>query len=97
VELLLRTSGEQRLSDFLTWESRSAALHFTPTLWPDLSLADLLLAVVEYQRLVRAGGGPRAGGAGLAPKPPAPWRELSPASGTEANDSEGSSTPRDGL
>ena len=37
VDLLIRTSGEQRLSDFLLWESAYAELHFTPKLWPDFA------------------------------------------------------------
>ncbi len=66
VDLVVRTSGETRLSDFLLLQSRWAALHFTATLWPDFSFADLLAAVAQYQReapaIVRlraaAGGAP---------------------------------------
>lgn len=50
VDLLVRTSGETRLSDFLLWQSRHALLVFTPILWPDLGFLDLLSALVQYQR-----------------------------------------------
>jgi undecaprenyl diphosphate synthase len=41
VDLLVRTGGEQRLSDFLLWECAYAELYFTPTLWPDFTAAEL--------------------------------------------------------
>lgn len=47
---MVRTSGETRLSDFLLLQSRWAALHFTPTLWPDFSFHDMLAALVQFQR-----------------------------------------------
>ena len=50
VDLLLRTSGEQRLSDFLLWQSRHAALVFAPRLWPELRFWDVARAVVAFQR-----------------------------------------------
>ena len=50
VDLLIRTSGEHRLSDFLLWQSRHAQLVFSNTLWPDYSFWDLLQALVQYQR-----------------------------------------------
>lgn len=50
VDLLIRTSGEHRLSDFLLWQSRYAQLVFSNTLWPDYSFWDLLQALVQYQR-----------------------------------------------
>lgn len=49
-DLLVRTSGELRLSDFLLWQSAGSYIHFTPTLWPDFSFWDLLRAVFHYQR-----------------------------------------------
>ena len=49
VDLLIRTSGETRLSDFLLWQSRFSLLHFTPTLWPDFSFWDFAAAVVAWQ------------------------------------------------
>jgi undecaprenyl diphosphate synthase len=48
VDLLIRTGGEQRLSDFLLWESAYAELHFTDRMWPDFTAADLELAVSDF-------------------------------------------------
>ena len=48
VDLLIRTGGEQRLSDFLLWESAYAELVFTKRMWPDFGRADLEEAVAEY-------------------------------------------------
>merc|ERR1719222_236397 len=50
VDLMIRTSGEKRLSDFLLWQSENAIIHFTSVLWPDFSLWHLLAAVFYYQR-----------------------------------------------
>jgi len=49
VDLLIRTGGEQRLSDFLLWECAYAELYFTPRLWPDFTASDLAQAVAEFQ------------------------------------------------
>lgn len=49
VDLLIRTGGEQRLSDFLLWESAYAELVFTPRAWPDFTKADLAAAVAEFR------------------------------------------------
>ena len=57
VDLLIRTSGEQRLSDFLLWESAYAELHFTQTLWPDFGESDLRAAVEAFSRRNRRFGG----------------------------------------
>ncbi|HEX9631350.1 MAG TPA: undecaprenyl diphosphate synthase family protein, partial [Gemmatimonadales bacterium] len=57
VDLMIRTAGEQRLSDFLLWEAAYAELLFTPTLWPDFRQADLATAVAEYRRRERKFGG----------------------------------------
>ncbi len=57
VDLLIRTSGEQRLSDFLLWESAYAELHFTPKLWPDFEPADLAAAIASFRRRDRRFGG----------------------------------------
>jgi len=57
VDLLIRTGGEQRLSDFLLWESAYAELYFTPRMWPDFDAADLGRAVTEYRRRDRRFGG----------------------------------------
>jgi undecaprenyl diphosphate synthase len=57
VDLLIRTGGEKRLSDFLLWESAYAELVFTETMWPDFDAADLDAAVGEFQRRERRFGG----------------------------------------
>ncbi len=57
VDLLIRTGGEQRLSDFLLWESAYAELVFTDRMWPDFSAADLDAAVGEFRRRDRRFGG----------------------------------------
>ena len=48
VDLLIRTGGEQRLSDFLLWECAYAELHFTRTMWPDFTAEDLVSALQEF-------------------------------------------------
>jgi undecaprenyl diphosphate synthase len=57
VDLLIRTSGEQRLSDFLLWECAYAELVFTPRKWPEFSAGDLAAAVEEFHRRERRFGG----------------------------------------
>jgi len=57
VDLVIRTSGEQRLSDFLLWECAYAEMLFTPRKWPDFSTADLSDAVSEFQTRERRFGG----------------------------------------
>jgi undecaprenyl diphosphate synthase len=57
VDLLIRTSGEQRLSDFLLWECAYAELHFTETSWPDFGAADLEVALAEFGSRERRYGG----------------------------------------
>jgi len=49
-DLIIRPSGEQRLSNFLLWQGAYADLHFTPTLWPDFRPNDLRVALAEHQR-----------------------------------------------
>jgi undecaprenyl diphosphate synthase len=56
-DLLIRTSGERRLSNFLLWQCAYAELVFTPTLWPDFGKADLEAAIEDYQRRERRYGG----------------------------------------
>jgi undecaprenyl diphosphate synthase len=56
VDLLIRTSGEQRLSDFLLWECAYAEMVFTPRLWPDFNTDDLAQAVAEFHRRDRRFG-----------------------------------------
>jgi undecaprenyl diphosphate synthase len=48
VDLLIRTGGEQRVSDFLLWESAYAELYFTRRMWPDFTADDLASAVAEF-------------------------------------------------
>lgn len=57
VDLLIRTGGDQRLSDFLLWESAYAELYFTPVLWPDFGAADLTAAVHAFHARERRFGG----------------------------------------
>jgi undecaprenyl diphosphate synthase len=54
---LIRTSGEQRLSDFLLWESAYAEIIFTRRMWPDFSADDLAAAVEEFHGRERRFGG----------------------------------------
>jgi undecaprenyl diphosphate synthase len=56
-DLLIRTSGELRISNFLLWQIAYAELHFTPVLWPDFTTRDLILAVADYARRERRYGG----------------------------------------
>jgi undecaprenyl diphosphate synthase len=57
VDLLVRTGGEQRLSDFLLWECAYAELLFVETLWPDFDEAALETALLEFARRDRRFGG----------------------------------------
>ena len=57
VDLLIRTGGEQRLSDFLLWECAYAELYFTPRLWPDFGPEDLSQALAEFHTRDRRFGG----------------------------------------
>ena len=56
VDLLIRTSGEQRISNFLLWQIAYAELYFTPILWPDFKKNDLYDALIEYQNRERRFG-----------------------------------------
>ncbi len=56
-DLLIRTSGEQRISNFLLWQLAYAELHLTDTLWPDFDAAALRAALVDYQGRSRRFGG----------------------------------------
>ena len=60
-DLLIRTSGEMRLSNYLMWQLSYAELYFTPVPWPAFSKRDLELAVEEYNRRTRRFGGLKKG------------------------------------
>ncbi len=57
VDLLIRSGGEKRLSDFLLWESAYAELCFVDTLWPDFGADDLRAAIADFHRRERRFGG----------------------------------------
>lgn len=56
VDLLIRTSGEQRISNFLLWQIAYAELYFTDVLWPDFTEEDLFKAIADYQKRQRRFG-----------------------------------------
>ena len=56
-DLLIRTGGERRLSNFLLWQSAYAELYFTPVLWPDFNSKEFERALVDYSRRQRRFGG----------------------------------------
>jgi undecaprenyl diphosphate synthase len=56
LELVVRTSGEVRVSNFLLWQLAYAEIHLTETLWPDFAEEDLLLALDDFQRRERRFG-----------------------------------------
>ena len=60
-DLVIRTSGEQRISNFLLWQSAYAELVFLDTLWPDFSREDFIAAVREFHRRERRFGAARVG------------------------------------
>jgi undecaprenyl diphosphate synthase len=56
-DLLIRTSGEQRISNFLLWQLAYAELHITDVLWPDFDEAALIAALMDFQSRQRRFGG----------------------------------------
>ena len=56
-ELMIRTSGEHRLSNFLLWQMAYSELYFTPVLWPDFTQDDFYKAVIDFQHRERRFGG----------------------------------------
>ena len=57
VDLMIRTGGEKRLSDFLLWESAYAELYFTELMWPDFDVRQLQAAIREFHGRQRRFGG----------------------------------------
>lgn len=55
-DLLIRTGGEQRISNFLLWQSAYTEFYFTPVFWPDFRKEELCLAIKEYQSRERRFG-----------------------------------------
>jgi undecaprenyl diphosphate synthase len=56
VDLVIRTSGEKRLSNFLLWQAAYGELYFTDTLWPDFTKEEFLFAIQDFQRRERRFG-----------------------------------------
>ena len=56
-DLLIRTSGEMRISNFLLWQIAYSEIFVTPTLWPDFSEEELIQIIIDYQRRERRFGG----------------------------------------
>ena len=56
-DLIIRTSGEKRLSNFLLWQSSYSEIYFVDVLWPDFSVNDLFFAVRDFQKRKRRRGG----------------------------------------
>lgn len=56
-DLIIRTSGEKRLSNFLIWQSAYSEFYFTPVLWPDFDEKEFLKALIDYQKRKRKFGG----------------------------------------
>lgn len=56
-DLVIRTAGEERTSNFLLWQSAYSELYFYPNPWPDFDVPDLVDAIAEYQRRIRKYGG----------------------------------------
>ena len=70
-DLLIRTSGEMRISNFLLWQIAYAEIHVTPVLWPDFRCRHFLEALVDYQRRERRYGGVSEEDAAEVPPAPA--------------------------
>src|SRR5262249_40639294 len=56
-DLLIRTSGEMRVSNFLLWQIAYSEIYVTETLWPDFRRPDLFAAIIDYQKRERRFGG----------------------------------------
>src|SRR5262249_27587226 len=73
VDLLIRTGGEQRLSDFLLWESAYAELRFVSHMWPDFTPADLAAALRDFRSRDRRFGALSLVAATASPRSRRPW------------------------
>lgn len=73
LDLLIRTSGEMRISNFLLWQIAYSELYVTPTLWPDFDRAALLEAIVAFQKRDRRFGGIHSAAASSLERPS--WTE----------------------
>jgi undecaprenyl diphosphate synthase len=99
VDLLIRTGGEQRLSDFLLWESAYAELYFTKRQWPDFSVRDLEAALVAFRGRERRFGRISGTSVGTATPRPAgsPVLDRTSAAGRSREQSGQGDVPKDGL
>lgn len=70
IDLLIRTGGEYRISNFMLWDLSYAELHFTPVYWPDFSVADLGRALDEFGARERRFGGDAPGEMNSIVEPP---------------------------
>ena len=61
---MIRTAGEQRISNFLVWETAYSEFHFTDTLWPDFDKQDLVEAITAFNARERKFGGLGGGDVG---------------------------------
>jgi len=55
-ELIIRTSGELRMSNFLLWQAAYAELYFTPLYWPDFTKEEFYKAIIDFQKRERRFG-----------------------------------------
>ena len=67
VDLVIRTGGERRLSDFLLWESAFAELYFTDSMWPEFGASELAAAIADFDNRERRFGGLSAAPQGVPP------------------------------
>lgn len=81
-DLVIRTSGEERISNFLLWQSAYSELYFTKTLWPDFKVEDLTLALQDYNKRQRRFGKVEVSNQ----TPPAPITHLSVLNKTTTSD-----------
>ena len=57
IDLLIRTSGEERISNFLLWQLSYSEFFFTPTLWPDFTAKELNKIITDFEQRTRRFGG----------------------------------------